>query len=77
MYAMSPAIDSINVTFTELQAKSLLIVQQEILVQNLLGRIIAMFSVEIVLPCGDDEDTCLRVLAMAIVHHIENQGLFL
>ncbi len=76
MYAVSPVIDSINVTFTELHAKSLLIVQHEILVQNLLGRIIAMFGVEIVLPCDDDEDSSLRVLAMVIVHHIENQGSF-
>jgi hypothetical protein len=30
-YAVSPVIDWINITFTELQAKSLLIVQQEIL----------------------------------------------
>jgi hypothetical protein len=33
-----------------------------------------MFGVEIVLSCGDDENSSLHVLAMAIVHLIENQG---
>jgi hypothetical protein len=41
-------------------------------VQNLLERIIAMFSIEIILLHDDDEDNSLRVLTMAIVHHIEN-----
>jgi hypothetical protein len=36
-----------------------------------------MFGVEIVLPRGDDENNSLRVLAMVIIHHIENQGSFL
>ncbi len=61
---MSPSIDSINITFAKLHAKLLLIVQQKIFVQNLLGRIIAMFGIEIVLSHDDNEDSSLRVLAM-------------
>lgn len=76
MYAMSLTIDSINIMFAELQAKSLLIIQQEILVQNLFGRIIAMFGIKIVMSHGDGENRSLRVSTMAIVHHIENQGSF-
>jgi hypothetical protein len=45
-------------------------------VQNLLGKIIAMFGVEIILSHDDDEDNSLRVPAMAIIHHIENRGSF-
>jgi len=68
----------------QLQARSLLIGQQETLVQNLLGTIIAMFEIEIGDTDGSEarEDNAyvqqgsLRIPAMAIVNHIENQGLF-
>jgi hypothetical protein len=53
---VSPAIDSINVTFSELQTKSLLIAQQEALVQELLGTVITLFGIEII-QRGDDDDS--------------------
>ncbi len=46
MYAVASAINSINVTLAKLQARSLLIAQQETLGQNLLGAIIAIFDIE-------------------------------
>jgi hypothetical protein len=46
-YAVAPEIDAINVALAQLQARSLLIGQQETLVQNLFGTIIAMFEIEI------------------------------
>jgi len=62
----------------------LLISQQETLVQNLLNTIIAMF--EIKFSDVDSDEACednayvqqgsLRILAVAIVNHIENQGSF-
>jgi hypothetical protein len=54
-YAVSPAIDSTNVTFAELQNKSLLIAQQEALVQKLLGTVIKMLGIEII-QRGDVDD---------------------
>jgi hypothetical protein len=84
-YAASPAIDSINVTFAELQTKTLLISQQEALVQKLLGTVIKMFGIENI-QRGDVDDSdegeddayvqhgSLRVRALAIVNHIDNQG---
>ncbi len=45
-YAVAPAIDSINVTLAQLQARSMLITQQETLVHNLLDTIIAMFDIK-------------------------------
>ncbi len=83
-YAMALAIDAINVMLAQLQARSLLISQQETLVHNSLGTIIAMFEIE----CGDaDSDKAreddayvqqgsLRISTVAIVNHIENQGSF-
>ncbi len=81
---MAPEIDAINVTLAQLQARSLLIDQQETLMHNLFGTIIAMFEIEIGDTDGDEahEDDAyvqqgsLRILAMAIVNHIENQGSF-
>jgi hypothetical protein len=51
-YAVSPAIDSINVTFAELQTKSLLIAQQEALVQELLGTVITLTCNTASYACG-------------------------
>jgi hypothetical protein len=78
-YAVVSVIDSINITLV-----SLLITQQEMLVQNLIGMIIAMFDIEV--DGADGEDTLddgtymqqdsLRIPTMAIVNHIENQGSF-
>jgi len=83
-YAVAPTIDSINITLVQLQAKSLLIAQQETLVQNLISTIIAMFNIEV--DDADDEDALddntyvqqdsLRIPTVAIVNHIENQGSF-
>ncbi len=83
-YAVVPEIDAINVTLAQLQARSLLIGQQKTLMHNLLGTIIATFEIEIGDTNGGEahEDDAymqqgmLRILAMAIVNHIENQGSF-
>lgn len=77
-HAVALAIDSISVEFAELQAKSLLIAQQETIVQNLLRTIITIFGIEIVLLGNSNvQEGSLHVPAKAIVDHIENQGSFL
>jgi hypothetical protein len=84
MYAMASMIDTINVTLAQLQARSLLIGQQETLVQNLLNPIIAIFEIEIGdvdggEACEDDayvQQGSLCIPAVAIVNHIENQSSF-
>jgi len=53
-YAVAPVIDSINITLVQLQARSLLIAQQETLVQNLIGTIIAMFDIKVDGVDGED-----------------------
>jgi hypothetical protein len=83
MYAVAPAIDSINITLVQLQAKSLMIAQQENLVQNLLGTIMSMFKIEF--DAVHDGEACeenghdryvhqgsRRIPTEAIVDHIEN-----
>ncbi|CAM6023396.1 unnamed protein product [Sphagnum balticum] len=83
-YAVAPAIDSINITLVQLQARSLLIAQWETLVQNLIGTIIAMFDIEVDSTDGEDalddgtyvHQDSLHIPTMVIVNHIENQGLF-
>jgi len=83
-YAVAPAIDSINIMLVQLQATSLLIAQQETLVQILISTIIAMFDIEVDDTDGEnalDDDTyvqqdSLRIPTVAIVNHIENQGSF-
>jgi hypothetical protein len=83
-YAVAPAIDSVNITLVQLQARSLLIAQQETLVQNLIGTIIAMLNIEVDSVVGDDalddstyvHQDSLHIPTVAIVNHIENQGSF-
>jgi len=83
-YVVAPAIDSINITLVQLQARSLLITQQETLVQNLISMIIATFDIEVDDADGEDalddgtyvQQDSLRIPIMAIVNHIENQRLF-
>jgi hypothetical protein len=83
-YAVASAIDSINITLVQLQARSLLIAQQETLVQNLIGMIIAMFDIKVDGATGEntlDDNTyvqqdSLRIPTVAIVNHIKNQGSF-
>jgi hypothetical protein len=81
-YAVAPAMDSINITLVQLQARSLLIAQT--LVQNLIGTIIAMFDIEVDDADGEDalddgtyvQQDSLHIPTVAIVNHIENQGSF-
>ena len=54
-FLVSPAIDLINVTFIVLQSRSLLITQQEELINVLIGSLVAMFNIEIVEPNMDDD----------------------
>jgi hypothetical protein len=83
-YVVAPAIDSINIMLVQLQARSLLIAQQETLVQNLIDTIIAMFDIEVDGTNGEDalddgtyvQQDSLRIPAVVIVNHIENQGSF-
>jgi hypothetical protein len=83
-YMVALAIDSINITLVQLQARSLLIAQQEMLVQNLIGTIIAMFDIEVDSVDGEDalddgtyvQQDSLRIPIVAIINHIENQGSF-
>jgi hypothetical protein len=46
-YPVAPTIDAISVMLAQLQVRSLLIGQQETIMQNLLSTIIAMFEIEI------------------------------
>jgi hypothetical protein len=46
----SPAIDEVNVTFAKLQSQSLLIVQQQEIVNLLIGTLTGMFGIEVVDP---------------------------
>ncbi len=46
-YSVSPAIDSINITFAFLQKKLLLLAQHDAHTQVLIGSFIAMFNIEI------------------------------
>jgi hypothetical protein len=83
-YTVAPAIDSINITLVQLQARSLLITQQETLVQNLISTIITMFDIKV--DGADNENALddgtyvqqdsLCIPTMAIVNHIKNQGSF-
>ena len=45
-YALSPAISRVNKTIVKLQNKALLIAQQDEHVVNLIGSLVAMFSIE-------------------------------
>jgi hypothetical protein len=53
-FAVSPAINAINVTFVILQNRSLLIAQQEQHIHTLIGSLVAMFCVEIVQENDND-----------------------
>ena len=81
-YAVAPAIDAINITMTQLQARSLLIAQQETLLQNLIGTIVTMFDIEIVDTNEALEDSAyvqqgsVRIPTETIARHIEDQGSF-
>jgi hypothetical protein len=81
--AVSPAIDEINVTFAKLQSRSLLIVQQEEIVNLLIGTLTGMFGIEVVDPenIGDNEVEyvsidSMRVDVTNIECHIRDQGSF-
>jgi hypothetical protein len=45
VYAIAPAIEEINKTFVMSQSHSLLIAQQESLIQTLIGTLVAMFGI--------------------------------
>ncbi|CAK9236631.1 unnamed protein product [Sphagnum troendelagicum] len=82
---MAPAINVINIILAQLQARSLLIGEQETFVQNLLGTIIAMFEIKIGdinsgEACEDEsyvQQGLLCISAVVIVNHIKNQGSFM
>jgi len=75
-FAMSPAMNTINVTFVILQNRSLLITQQEQHIHTLIGSSVAMFCVEIVEKNDDDAQYVsvgsMCILVDAIVEHIRD-----
>jgi hypothetical protein len=44
-YTIAPTIEEINKTFVMSQSRSLLIAQQELLIQTLIGTLVAMFGI--------------------------------
>ncbi len=80
-FAVSPAINAINVTFVILQNRSLLITQQEQHIHTLISSLVAMFCVEIVQENDDDAQYVsvgsMRILVDANVEHIRDQGSFM
>jgi hypothetical protein len=81
--AVSPASNEINVTFAKLQSRSVLIVQQEEIVNLLIGTLSSMFGIEVVDPenIGDDEVEYVSIDSMRdvvtnIECHIRDQGSF-
>ncbi len=75
-FVMSPAMNTINVTFVILQNRSLLIMQQEQHIHTLIGSPVAMFCVEIVEENDDDTQYVsvgsMCILVDAIVEHIHD-----
>jgi len=75
-FTVSPAINTINVTFIILQNRSLLITQQEQHIHTLIGSMVAMFCVEIVQENDNDAQYVsvglMRMLVDAIVEHIRD-----
>ena len=54
IYALAPAVDEVNITFTKLESRSLLILQQKDFVNALIDTLTNMFCVESVHP--DERD---------------------
>jgi len=87
-FAVSPAVDVINVTFAQLQTKELLVAQQEEHIEVLIGSLTTMFAIETVDAYSQEEEeedgddspfVCLgdmRVHSNDIVSHIRDQGSF-
>jgi hypothetical protein len=79
-FAVSPAINTINVTFVILQNRSLLIAQQEQHIHTLIDLLVAMFCVQIAQENNDDTQyvsvESMHILVDAIVEHIHDQGSF-
>jgi hypothetical protein len=81
--AVSPASNEINVTFAKLQIRSVLIMQQEEIVNLFIGTLSGMFGIEVVDPenIGDDEVQYVSIDSMRdvvtnIECHICDQGSF-
>jgi hypothetical protein len=55
VYAIAPAIEEINKTFVMSQNRSLLIAQQESLIQMFIGTLVAMFGIVHANDADDDE----------------------
>jgi hypothetical protein len=83
-YSVSPAIDLINITFTLLQRRSLLLVQQHAHIQALIGSFIAMFNIKVEQPVVHIVIVVMDYMIFESMHidvnqivtHIEDQGSF-
>ena len=75
-YAASPAISKVNQTIIVLQNKALLISQQEEYNADLIGSLIAMFSIDTSDGSMDGYfvDGGMRISYEDIVNHVEDQG---
>ena len=75
-YAASPAISSVNKTIVVLQNKAILIAQQYEHIVNLIGSLVAMFSIDSTDGPMDDYfvNDDMRIAYADIVAHIEDQG---
>jgi len=71
-YAIAPAIDEINVTFTLLQNRSLLLAQQAEYIEALIAKLSDMFDLQVEdMDEGDDSNDAASMLIRA---HIRDQG---
>ncbi len=76
-YATAPAIEEINKTFVMSQSRSLLIAQQESLIQTLIGTLVAMFGF-VHADDGDKFETFeqWRIEQAELVLYVKDQGSF-
>jgi hypothetical protein len=74
-YAIVPAVKEINKTFVMSQSHSLLIAQQELLIQIFIGILVVMFGI---VHAGDEFGTFeqWRIEWAELVLHVKEQGSF-
>jgi hypothetical protein len=80
-YAIALAIKEINKTFVMSQSRSLLITQQELLIQTLIGTLVVMFGIVHADDANDDGDEFetfeqWRIERAEFVLYVKDQGSF-
>jgi hypothetical protein len=76
VYAIAPTIEEINKMIVMSQSRSLLIAQQELLIQTLIGTLVAMFGI---IHADDDEFETFeqwRIERAEFVLYVKDQGSF-